>query len=352
MKRFFGILSITLVALTLSACGGGGGGSNSGAPSTQSNSAPLQAHLAVQEAVTADIPYDVTLLGALDGDSYAVAVNDNGQVVGNYTDHNGRVNAVLWEEGTPRVVVAGGQASRVNNLGQVIGCMDPYGYPEAFVYEGTNQVFRLNSIGGSSQALALNDQGEIAGRITDGGEYAFLDQDGTQRFIATEVEGYAIAMNNTGQVLIKRLAADGSFHTLLWQAGTLTDIGTLGGQSTQGRDINDAGQVVGWSQTADGQTHACLWEKGVMTDLASLAGEFSAAVAINNQGQILLKSSDATQNRNLLYTNGQVLDLGNLGATYAVANDLNNRGDIVGLMSTASGEIRAFLATPAAGDSN
>lgn len=351
MKRMTLSMSIITVTLALSACGGGGGGGGEGASPASGQSSPAQATepAPVPKTDTNSALYAVTLLGSFDGSSYAVALNDATQVVGNYTDQSGRLNAFIWENGIIGPVVAGGQASGINNKGEVVGWMEPMGHPEAYVYEGAGLVFRLNTVGGSSQALAINDSGQTAGRITNGGENAFLEENGNLRFIAHELDGYAIAMNNVGQVLIKRLDADG-FRTLLWQEGTLTDLGSLGGRETQGRDINDAGQIVGWSQTADGRQHAFLWENGAMVDLAPLAGEFSSAVAINDRGQILLKSSDVAGNRNLLYENGRVTDLGNFGAAYAVINDLNNRGEIAGWMATENGTIRAFLARPNKGN--
>lgn len=346
MKRMTLSMSIITVTLALSACGGGGGGGDGASPASgQSSPAQAAEPAPVPQASSGSAPYAITLLGPLDGSSYAVALNDAGQVAGNYTDRSGRLSAFIWENGVVRTVVDGGQVSRINNQGQVVGWMEPLGHPEAYVYEGAGRLVRLNTIGGSSQALAINDSGQTAGRITNGGESAFLEEGGNLQFIAHELDGYAIAMNNVGQVLIKRLDTDG-FRTLLWQEGTLTDLGSLGGRQTQGRDINDAGQIVGWSQTADGGQHAFLWKNGAMTDLSAVAGEFSSAVAINEQGQILLKSSDISASRNYLYENGMVTELGNFGASYAVVNDLNNRGEIVGWMATDSGEIRAFLAIP------
>ena len=350
MKKTILIIGILTVALSLSACGGGGGGGGGDAPYPPITSSlpPATETTTPTSSGPQNTDYDITLLGSFAGNSFAVAINDATQVTGNYTDQSGRINAFLWDSDRVSLVVSGGQAAQINNHGEVVGWMEPNGHPEAYVYEGAGQVVRLNTIGGSSQALAINDSGQTAGRISNGGEMAFVEAIGEMRLIAPELDGYAIAMNNVGQVLIKQIVGDG-FRTLLWHNGTLTDLGSLGGRETQGRAINDAGQVVGWSQTAAGQYHAFLWENGTMIDLAPVVGEFSAAVAINNQGQILLKATDILESRNFLYENGEVTDLGNFGASYAVGNDLNNRGEIVGWMSTESGVIRAFLAQPKTG---
>lgn len=345
MKKTTLMIAIVAAALMLTACGGGGGGggtSNSAVPSSLSSDPAPETPSGTPPA-SAD--YDITLLGSFVGSSYAVAINDATQVAGNYTDQYGRINAFLWDNGHVSLVVTGGQAAQINIHGEVVGWMEPNGHPEAYVYEGSDQVVRLNTVGGSSQALAINDNGETAGRISNGNEMAFVETTGKLQLIAPELGGYAIAMNNVGQVLLKQIDGD-SVRTLIWNNGTLTDLGSLGGRETQGRDINDAGQVVGWSQTAAGQYHAFLWENGTMTDLAPVVGEFSAAVAINNQGQILLKATDILESRNFLYENGDVAELGNFGASYSVVNDLNNHGEIVGWMSTENGVMRAFLAKP------
>ena len=52
----------------------------------------------------------------------------------------------------------------------------------------------------------------------------------------------------------------------------LTDLGTLGGTSSQGVAINASGQATGTSITADGETHAFLWDGTTMLDLGTLQG--------------------------------------------------------------------------------
>lgn len=333
-------LSIIAVALatTLAACGSGGEKTEM----TTTNNPSLATTAAI--IAGPETPrYTLTLLDGAES-SYAIALNDSGQVVGNYLDADRHLNAFSWQGMTITSVVDNGQVSRVNKHGQIVGWRD-LGQSEAFLFEADGEMIRLNTLGGASQALAINDSGQTAGRITLGAEKAFADQNGAMQFIAEGVDGYAIAMNNVGDVLIKAVAGN-SCRTLLWQHGTLTDLGNLGGTLTQGRDLNDAGQVVGWAQTASGDYHPFSWEDGVMTDLSAYTGDFGAAVAINEAGTILLKASAVDGERNLLLENGILTDLGNFGSRYAVANDLNERGQIVGWMADDSGTMHAFLATP------
>jgi probable HAF family extracellular repeat protein len=347
MKSITLLTSTMVLAVLLSGCGGGGGGGAAEAPA-QPAASPTQvaevAPPAPAAAVQADFPYTITLLGTLGGESYAVAINDQAQVAGNYLDQNNNPNAFIWQDGTMRGIMQSGQASAINNKGQVVGWREATGQPEAFRYDLDGRSYLLNT-GGASKALAINEAGQAAGRLTGLTDQAFVEDKGNLQIVSGELNAYAVAMNNVGQILVKEITAAG-FRTLLWQNGVLTDLGNLGGPCTQGQDVNDAGQVVGWAQTAAGEYHAFIWERGVLTDLAPLVGSFSSAIAINNQGLILLKASTQAGENTFLYQNGQVTDLENFGSNYAVATDLNINGQIVGWLATDNGAIRAFMATP------
>jgi len=67
---------------------------------------------------------------------------------------------------------------------------------------------------------------------------------------------------------------------------TVTDLGTLGGNTSRALGINSKGQVVGSADTASGHPRAFLWEKGKMRDLGTL-GDTSEADAINKKGEVV-----------------------------------------------------------------
>ena len=181
---------------------------------------------------------------------------------------------------------------------------------------------------------------------------------------------YALAINSAGQVVGASTVPNGETHAFLWDNGIMTDLGTLGGNYSQGLGINDRGQVVGGSVTAGGQGHAFLWEKGVMTDLGTVGQRSSGALDINARSQIVggadgipvlwekgnivplplpvggtfcaaMKDNAAGRAvgqctigdnaRAVLWDRGGVSDLGTLGGSIATATAINASGDVVGI---------------------
>ncbi len=93
---------------------------------------------------------------------------------------------------------------------------------------------------------------------------------------------------------------------MLWQNGTITDLGTLAdpriapfAQSTA-TAINNLGQITGWAQTNTYATHGFLFSNGKMIDIGNIIPE-----AINNHGVIVGYGA-------LIYRGGTVEDLNNL----------------------------------------
>ena len=134
---------------------------------------------------------------------------------------------------------------------------------------------------------------------------------------------------------------------------TVTDLGTLGGSSSQAYGINDAGQVVGKADTSSGLSHAFLWSQGTMNDLGTVDGySYSLAYSINNVGQAVGYANTQPNSVNpslaLLWNQGDQSppqDLGSLGGSSSYAVDINNRGEVVGSSSPdgTADSARAFL---------
>jgi probable HAF family extracellular repeat protein len=172
---------------------------------------------------------------------------------------------------------------------------------------------------------------------------------------------FAVAINQGGQVVGGARTASFQLHAFVWENGGMNDLGALPGESASvARAINKRSQVVGNSApTLDTGSffgdcptvpvpvkpqHAALWENGTVTDLGTLGGIFSIAKGINEHGTIVGSATLANgEEHAFLFRDGMMADLGTLGGTYSLANQINNHGQAVGLSRIASGELHAFL---------
>jgi len=69
---------------------------------------------------------------------------------------------------------------------------------------------------------------------------------------------------------------------------SITDIGTLGGESSEAAGVNNLGDVVGAATTTGGASHAFLYRNHQMVDLGTLPGGSSSyATALNDRGDVV-----------------------------------------------------------------
>jgi len=149
----------------------------------------------------------------------------------------------------------------------------------------------------------------------------------------------AYAINNVGQVTGSMATANGT-HAFLYQAGKLTDIGSVAGYDATGLAINDAGQIVGDLTPQQGQgSLGFLYSNGMMTVLPTLdAGTahccYGTARAINSSGQVAgsSRTADGSSVVAVIYTNGSPRELAVAPSSYA--SGLNDYGQATGSEQT------------------
>lgn len=118
---------------------------------------------------------------------------------------------------------------------------------------------------------------------------------------------------------------------------TITDLGVLpGGISTVASAINNRGQVTGGSVLSVSTTHAFLYSNGQMRDIGTLGGDFSDGASINDHGQIAGTSTTIPNVgqfdiRGFLYTAGSFQNLGVLdGGPDSEGTAVNDNGVVAG----------------------
>jgi probable HAF family extracellular repeat protein len=252
----------------------------------------------------------------------------------------------------------------INDLGQIVGSSSIGGSFEplhAFRYTG-GVMTDLGTLGGrNSTAFSINNDGiavggaDITNTVSTHGFFyngAMLDIDpsgGLSTSGLRDINEGGLAVGST----------DGIF---LYSNGTISEIGSLGGNNAYGLSINNSGLIAGvFSTNSNG--HALLYTGGQVQDLGTLGGAVSAAWSINDSGVVVGSADPAgvdtlnwTYNGEpgghaFLWKNGVMLDLNNLipngsGWTLTIAHAINASGQIVGTGKNPNGQTHAFLLTP------
>jgi probable HAF family extracellular repeat protein len=248
----------------------------------------------------------MTDLGTLGGASSAATdINRTGTVVGRAQVAGGSNRAFAYSAttGMQSLGTLGGsqsQAFAINDVGDVVGSSDTAGNAatRAFIYRNGTMSLLAGTFGGTkSAATALNDGQEVVGWASTAGNatvHAFLYSGGTMTDLGTlGTSSEATAVNDAAEVAGRSTLASGVRHAFLYTGGSMLDLGTLGGPNSEATGLNTYfTQVVGTSDIPGGGTHAFLYERGTMTDLNSRlpAGSgwvLEAATAINDSGEIV-----------------------------------------------------------------
>ena len=106
----------------------------------------------------------------------------------------------------------------------------------------------------------------------------------------------AFGINELGEVVgVGAIGPPVHYHAAYWpDPATAQDLGTLGGDNSEARDINNDRTIVGSSETVSGDTEAFIWHADFgMKSLGTLGGANSRAFGINSAGQIVGESETA-----------------------------------------------------------
>lgn len=317
-----------------------------------------------------DQRYTLTLLDSLGGPrSTANAINNLGQVVGAARTPDGLADhAVVWNGAAITDLGAAGvgssEALDINEAGQIAGIQGTASGWSAISWFHGSATYLENQPGGASSASGINDAGQIVGEseaTVNSLSHASVWRDGKLSTLATvggSGIGIALKINNAGDIVGYSANAGGRERPTLWKNGIPVDLGTLGGPNGAARAINQQGQIVGTSSTPLGAgltTHAALWHRGTITDLGTLGGSYSAAHAINNAGQIVgLSTGPDERPHPVIWRSasaapvdiGTLVDASGAGMQLDAPADINDRGQIVATALLQDGSTRAVVLTP------
>ena len=145
----------------------------------------------------------------------------------------------------------------------------------------------------------------------------------------------AQGVNEVGHIVGSSTDAAGNLRAFFWTAGGgMVDLGTLGGDSSWGNDINDQDMIVGRSNTASGDMEAFTWTPtGGMQGLGTFGGLSSEAFGLNNQGQVVGRYGPPSRGTHsfLWSAVGGFQEIPTLGSTvFGTAIDINDAGLVVG----------------------
>lgn len=309
--------------------------------------APILTLLLSTSSLCAVPLYQVIDLGTLGGtQSAAYGLNNSGYASG-YSNLNGitGTHAFYWHNNSMIDAnpsgYSGSCAYGINDEGYVVGMAYKSQQQYVFIWKDGNA-----TIVGSGYACAINNNNEIVGYsgiLGTGQHRAFQYRNGVLADLGSG--NTAWGENDLGQVVGDSTSS--VLRAVMWQNGTMTYLGDLGGVSSSAASINDYGEAVGYSSNAQGEYHAVLWRDGTTIDLGMLAGHHTYAKAINNSNQIV---GFASSYGAFLWQDGVMTDINTLISSDSAWNigqawDINDSGQIIGC-GDANGAIHAVLLNP------
>jgi probable HAF family extracellular repeat protein len=286
------------------------------------------------------------------------------------------------------------RADGINENGDIVGLSklnsSDTSPTHAFLYRhATRSMVDLGAPGGTdSESFSINDSGTITGEVfgpdskttNDWDPRVWLTTGGSMPLDGSYPNGQfnyvtTNSISNTGLIVGQGYINDvAAVRAILYRNGTITNLGTLGGDFSDANAISSQGIYIAGLSAVKGATaatnflptHAFLYRNGYRTDLGSLSSgnyDYSAALGVNNNGTVVGYSwigqngscttspyTPDIQHAFVDVNGGKMTDLGNLANKAncsSTAYAVNDSGEIVGTsdaITTANVQVaRAFL---------
>jgi len=202
-------------------------------------------------------------LAALGSSSGAVAINDKGEVLGNWVAPDGRFRGFIYSCGRQRdigIIGSGSIYRDINNAGYTIATSRTDGDPGGYLRAPNGSLRNIGHLPVEhpiTEVFALNNRNQVAGKS---GPLEFPEQ---------------------------------PYRAVIWTKGKLRDLGDLGLTPNSANAINDRGQATGFAAVNTGGPHdrvAYLYSNGSLVSIDDLSGtamKYSEGTGLNNHGHIV-----------------------------------------------------------------
>lgn len=203
-------------------------------------------HAFIWDPTIEDLHLSAPLSGTV---SIARSINDDGVVVGLMS--NGTTRAFVYD-GTTLVdlhpLLGTSQAFDISNAGFVAGQAGT----QAFRWDATNGATLIGGAGATTSGRGVNDGGAVVGETTTGGSTRAFLWNGTLNVLDTlGGTSSALAVNNTGLIVGYSEVVAGDRRATLWNGSSVVDLNNLlspgsGWTLVEARGVNSSGQIVGY----------------------------------------------------------------------------------------------------------
>ena len=229
-------------------------------------------------------------------------INNKDVVVGYYLDQSSKEHGVRWDPKDKKFTTIddpkgdmGSECINLNSKGTIVGGYYTANSLFGFYYQG-GKFFDIGPAGVVSEAWGINDQGEIAGFVTDsnnvvhgyfwdGKKYTILDYPGANNFTA------AWGINNAGLVTLQWIDSSGNYEAAVYNSKKKkysNPITVPGAAQTYVHSINNAGDIVfSWDDSSGNSFGALLTGKKFYIFSDPKAPDYTRPDGINDKHEIV-----------------------------------------------------------------